>query len=358
MAKQKSLSQQEADTDAQTWETAFQSMIVIKNTTPVPPHCRNNVVAIGNFDGVHRGHQKLLEVAAGQGELSNRPWGVVTFEPHPQELFRPTDPLFRLTPATLKCRLLASLGATFTAVLTFNKDLASLEPEAFVADILVDQIGVGHVVTGYDFHFGHGRKGSPQTMSYLGQQLGFKVTVVEQVTDDSGIAPFSSSSIRAALRHGKVKDAADQLGYWWTLTGEVVDGDRRGRTIGFPTANIVLESGCEPAEGIYALRVRDANQQNGPVWFGAGYVGKRPTFETDRLFLEIHLLDFDGDLYGKQLAVEFVDYIRADRKFPSVDELTTQMRRDCAEIRQRLTAAGLHAPVMSFLDRAAGVGER
>ena len=295
-----------------------------------------------------------MKIAADRAASVGKPWGVITFEPHPREVFRPGEPVFRLTSATLKCRFFAALGAGHATVLTFNHDLAALEPEQFVEDILVNRLAVSHVVTGYDFHFGRGRKGSPQTMRELASDNGFSVTVVEQVTDDDGIAPFSSSSIRAALRHGRVTDAAHQLGYWWTLIGEVVKGDQRGRTIGFPTANIVLESGCEPAEGIYALRVRDAGTQHARVWHGAGYVGKRPTFATDRLFLEIYLFEFDGDLYGKSLAVEFIDYIRPDKKFETVEQLTTQMKLDCQEIAHRLEAAQTNAQSMSFLDRAAG----
>jgi riboflavin kinase/FMN adenylyltransferase len=175
----------------------------------------------------------------------------------------------------------------------------------------------------------------------------FGVTVIDQVTDDDGIAPFSSSSIRDSLRHGHVRDAAHQLGYWWTVLGEVVHGDGRGRTIGIPTANIVLPAGSEPLHGIYAVRVRDAETPS-RTWQGAGYFGKRPTFDSEVLFLEVHLLDFDGDLYGRHLMVEFIDLIRPDRRFHGVDELVTQMKIDCGEARNILRALEADDPIASF----------
>ena len=181
-------------------------------------------------------------------------------------------------------------------------------------------------------------------MTQLGEKSGFGVTVVDQVTDDDGIAPFSSSSIRAALRHGRVEDAAHQLGYWWTIIGTVVEGDRRGREIGFPTANFALEPGCEPADGIYAVRVRDG----GTLRPGAGYIGKRPTFDTERSFLEVYLFDFDGDLYGRELSVEFIDYIRGDQKFETADALTRQMNDDCEAIAARLNAVTKADPMQEF----------
>jgi riboflavin kinase/FMN adenylyltransferase len=331
-------------------------MLILDDVNGASAQCRSAVVAIGNFDGVHRGHRQLMQVAAGIAEEKATPWGVVTFEPHPRELFRPDQPVFRLTPRALKCRLFEGLGADFTAVLAFDKQLASLEPEQFVTNVLVDGLGVTHVVTGYDFHFGQGRKGSPQTMIELGARHGFSVTVVEQVTDDNGIAPFASSSIRAALRHGRIAEAGHQLGYWWTVIGEVVKGDQRGRTIGYPTANIVLPAGCEPAEGIYALRVRKESEPCGKIWHAAGYIGKRPTFSTDRSFLEAFLFDFDGDLYGQSLIVEFIDFIRPDHHFDTVEELTAQMDEDCRQAARLLAEAESQADVMSFLDRAAGAG--
>jgi riboflavin kinase/FMN adenylyltransferase len=309
-----------------------------------PEQLRGGVVAIGNFDGVHRGHQRLLELARDEARRVGRPWGVVTFEPHPRSFFRPAEPVFRLTPAPLKARLLKTLGAAFVDVLTFDAKLAAMAPEEFVRAILFERLGVSHVVTGYDFHFGHGRKGSPQTIRDMGETLGFSASVVEQVTDDGGLAPFASSAIRTALGHGHVREAAADLGYWWTVMGEVVAGDRRGRTIGFPTLNIVLEPGVEPFQGIYAVRVRDA-ETPGTVWQGAGYFGRRPTFATEQLFLEVFLLDFSGDLYGKTLLVEFIDLIRPDRKFETADELIAQMSQDCDAARDVLTRLSVHDPI-------------
>ena len=324
-------------------------MQLITGLSPVPDSCRGGVVAIGNFDGVHRGHQTLLAVAAEEGRRLECPWGVMSFEPHPRSFFRPDEPGFRLTPAALKARLVAALGSSFMAVLDFDRALSELSPEEFVRLHLVERFAVRHVVMGYDFHFGKGRKGSPATMTELGASFGFDVTIVSQVTDEGDQhSPFSSSNIRQALRHGHVDAAARDLGYHWTVLGEVVKGDQRGRTIGFPTLNIVLEKGADPFRGIYAVRVRDALQPGADVWLGAGYFGDRPTFDTGRTFLEVYLIGFDGDLYGRQLFVEFIDLIRGDKRFASIDELVTQMRADCAAAMARLAGVKADDPVTAF----------
>jgi riboflavin kinase/FMN adenylyltransferase len=322
-------------------------MTIIGPAAPFPSSLRRATVAIGNFDGLHRGHQRLLAEARVRARQSRTPLGLVTFEPHPRSFFHPHEPVFRLTPLPLKHRLATALGTDFVAIVTFDARLANMTPEDFVQSELCDRFGVDHVVTGYDFHFGHGRRGTPDTMRALGRELEFGVTVIDQVTDDDGIAPFSSSSVRAALRHGHARDAAHQLGYWWTVLGEVVHGDGRGRTIGIPTANIILPPGSEPLHGIYAVRVRDAAVPQ-TTWQGAGYFGKRPTFDSEALFLEVHLLDFDGDLYGRELMVEFIELIRPDRRFHGVEELVAQMKRDCGEARAILNALAADDPIAAF----------
>ncbi|MBI2717785.1 MAG: bifunctional riboflavin kinase/FAD synthetase [Rhizobiales bacterium] len=314
-----------------------------------PDSLKGGVAAIGNFDGMHRGHQTLLGTARGMAEAAGRPWGVLTFEPHPRSFFKPDEPVFRLTPAALKARLVSALGASFMAVLDFNAELSNLEAGDFVARELVARLGVSHVVTGYDFHFGRGRKGSPAAMAGFGETHGFGVTIVDQVTDEGDQhSPFSSSSIRRALRHGHVAAAAHELGYYWTVLGQVVPGDKRGRAIGFPTVNIVLEPGAEPFRGIYGVRVREAGVTGGSFWTGAGYFGNRPTFDSDRTFLEVYLIGFDGDLYGKTLLVELVDLIRPDRRFETVAELTEQMRKDCAEAEAIIARAAVDKALAAF----------
>jgi riboflavin kinase / FMN adenylyltransferase len=317
---------------------------------------RGAVVAIGNFDGLHRGHQALISIARELAKSRNVPFGILTFEPHPRSYFKPLDPVFRLTPPALKVRLAKHLGADFLYALDFNAKLAATEPEDFVQYHLVQNLGVAHVVTGYDFHFGKGRKGNPDVLRDVGRVSGFDVTIVEQVTDDSGNAPFSSSSIRSALRRGHVKAAAQELGYDWTVMGEVVHGDKRGRTIGFPTANIVLDPGAEPFRGIYAVDVRDAAAEAGSkAWMGAAYFGDRPTFNTNRTFLEVYLLDQDIDLYGRVLMVSFVDVVRGDKTFKGVDELVAQMNLDCADVRRVLN--GREAQVMTALGVLQSTGQ-
>jgi riboflavin kinase / FMN adenylyltransferase len=309
--------------------TGLEDLAIAPNMIEISPHeslpegLRNSVVAIGNFDGLHRGHQELLTITRKIAQKIERPWGLLTFEPHPRSFFRPQEPVFRLTPPALKTRLVKALGADFVVNLTFDETLASSSPEDFILRELVERIGLSHVVTGYDFHFGKGRKGGPETLRAMGATHNFGVTVVDQVTDDGDEhAPFSS--------------AARELGYHWTVMGEVVHGDKRGRTIGFPTANIILDPGAEPYRGIYAVKVREAGSQI--QWQGAAYFGDRPTFNTNRTFLEVYLLDQDIDLYGKTLMVEFIDMIRGDKAFKSVDELVTQMNQDCADTRKILAS--------------------
>ncbi len=308
-------------------------MRLLSADQPIPAEFCNAIVAIGNFDGLHRGHQELLAIAKAHALKDGKPFGIISFEPHPRSFFKPDEPVFRLTPLALKARLAAALGASFMLNLTFDRALSELEPRDFVQKYLAHLMAVTHVVTGYDFHFGKGRKGNPTDLKAMGEDFGFGVTIVDQVSDEGDShSPFSSSSIRSALRRGHLDAAAKELGYHWCTMGEVVHGDQRGRTIGFPTANIILERGVEPFRGIYAVHVRwDGNEH-----MGAGYFGDRPTFDTPRTFLEVHLLDFDGDLYGKTLMVDFIDLIRPDKRFHSVEELKAQMTKDCDEVRQRL----------------------
>ncbi|HHI82004.1 MAG TPA: bifunctional riboflavin kinase/FAD synthetase, partial [Rhizobiales bacterium] len=319
-------------------------MYVLGETSPAPAGIRGGVVAIGNFDGVHLGHQALLHAGLEVAENIGKPLGVLTFEPHPRSFFRPDEPVFRLSPKAWKLRLLKAMGVQFTDIATFDRALASLEAAEFVERILLERLGVAHVVTGYDFHFGRGRKGSPDALRGFGEKHGFGVTIVDQVTGADGVAPYSSSYIRTALRRGHVSHAASQLGYWWSLMGTVVEGDKRGREIGYPTVNIALPPGCEPHEGIYAVRVRRA-ANGADCWRGAAYIGYRPTFETSRLFLEVYLFDFEGDLYGEELIVEFISFIRPDRKFDGLEPLLEQMAKDCTEINRRLETIAQDDPM-------------
>ncbi len=324
-------------------------MRLLRAHEPIPQEFLHAVVAIGNFDGLHRGHQELLAVARDQAKGQGKPWGIVTFEPHPRSFFKPDEPVFRLTPLPLKARLASALGASFVLSLTFDKKLSLLEPQEFVGEYLIDHMKVDHVVTGYDFHFGKGRKGNPIILKELGQEFGFDVTIVDQVADEGDShSPFSSSSIRSALRRGHMSAAAKELGYYWTVMGEVVRGDQRGRAIGFPTANIILEEGAEPIRGIFAVRVRDGGVKNSKAWVGAGYFGNRPTFETKQTFLEVHLFDMNENLYGRTLLVEFIELIRPDQKFNSVEELVHQMKQDCAQAKARLQSLSLDNPCTAY----------
>jgi riboflavin kinase / FMN adenylyltransferase len=311
-------------------------MQVLQGTDDIPASARRASVAIGNFDGVHRGHQALLKVtreAAREG-----PAGVILFEPHPREFFQPDRPHFRLTPLPLKLELLEGFGLDLAVVLDFDAALAALSAEDFIARVLVGRLAVAHVVVGYDFRFGKGRAGDPATLERAGAAHGFGVTVVAQVAEAGEV--FSSGAIRAELGQGDVRGAAEMLGWWWRVSGRVIGGAKRGTGLGFPTANIALAPGTALAHGIYAVRVGVGGERHA----GAAYLGTRPTFDNGAPVLEIFLLDFDGDLYGRDIEVEFIDFIRPDRRFDGVEALKAQMEKDCARARQILATAPERAP--------------
>jgi riboflavin kinase/FMN adenylyltransferase len=308
-------------------------MQTIDGYAAMPPESRGAVLAIGNFDGVHRGHQKLLalvrEVAARRGAKP----GVIVFEPHPREFFKPDVPHFRLTDIARKRELLARYGMALTVVLPFDAALAGLSADAFARRVLVDGLGVAHVVVGYDFHYGKGRAGTPETLRLAGAALGFEVTVVDQVADGGEV--ISSSAVREALAQGSIRRATTLLGHRWMVSGEVVGGAHRGTGMGYPTANVALHRGTALAHGIYAVEVRF----DGAWHAGAAYLGTRPTFDNGDALLETFLLDFDGNLYGKTIDIAFVDFIRGDRKFADMAALVAQMDVDVAKVRAVLASA-------------------
>jgi riboflavin kinase/FMN adenylyltransferase len=308
-------------------------MIVLNGIDNVPPAARDAVLAIGNFDGVHRGHQALLRAAREEAARLGVPAGAILFEPHPREFFQPDKPHFRLTPLQRKLELLERFGLDLAVVLTFDAGLAGLSASDFVELVITRALSARHVVIGYDFRFGKGRAGDPEAMRREGLARGFGVTVVAQV-GEAGEA-FSSNAIRAELAQGDVSGAAQMLGHWWRLSGRVIGGFKRGAGLGFPTANIALPPGTALAHGIYAVRV----YIEGKPHAGAAYLGTRPTFDDGAPMLEVFLFGFDGDLYGREIAVEFIAFVRPDAKFPSVEALKEQIAKDCAQAQTLLEAA-------------------
>jgi riboflavin kinase/FMN adenylyltransferase len=299
----------------------------------VPPAARGGAYAIGNFDGVHRGHQALLRAAKEQAAALGGPAGVILFEPHPREHFQPDKPHFRLTPLKRKLELLDGFGVDVAVVLAFDAALAALTARGFIERILVKGLAARHVVIGYDFRFGKDRTGDGELLRRAGSELGFGLTVVAPAGEAGRV--FSSGAVRAALARGDVADAGRLLGHWWRVSGEVIGGFKRGTGLGFPTANIALPAGTALAHGIYAVRVH----AQGQVYAGAAYLGTRPTFDDGAPMLEVFLLGFEGDLYGRQIAIELIGFVRGDDKFASIEALKEQMARDCAQAQAMLDAA-------------------
>lgn len=308
-------------------------MRIIDGFDQVPADAKGASVAIGNFDGVHRGHQALITRAIEAARRIGAPAGVVLFEPHPRVFFRPDLPFFRLTPLDRKLTLLDGLGLDLAVVLRFDAQMAALSAEAFITRVLIDALRVRHIVVGQDFRFGKDRGGSVATLEAAAAQGGFAVTVVEPVARKGEV--LSSSGVRQRLGEGDVAGAAVMLGHRWRVAGTVVGGAKRGTGLGFPTANIAMPAGTELGFGIYAVRMH----LDTATYDGAGYFGKRPTFDDGAPMLEVFLLDFDGDLYGRSVEVEFVDRIRGDARFESEAALKAQMEADCARARDLLRAA-------------------
>ncbi|HEX4042834.1 MAG TPA: bifunctional riboflavin kinase/FAD synthetase [Xanthobacteraceae bacterium] len=295
---------------------------------------RGAVVAIGNFDGVHRGHKAVIAAAQQRAATLGRPAAALTFEPHPRTFFNPGEPLFRLTDAAAKLRLLAAAGLDGAIVLTFDDALAQLTAEAFVTRILVERFAVSGAAIGFNFHFGANRAGSPGILASEGAKRGFTVDIVPPLRDRG--RPVSSQPIREALAAGRLDEAAELLGYPWFISGPVVHGDKRGRELGFPTANLVPDPACGLRRGIYAVRVG----LHGRHYDGVASFGRRPMYDVGTVLLETFLFDFSGDLYGATIDVAFIAFIRDEATFASAGELVRQMQDDSRVAREALSRAG------------------
>jgi riboflavin kinase/FMN adenylyltransferase len=310
-------------------------MRIYRHYDALPADARGAAVAIGNFDGVHPGHQTVIHEAGLIAGDMCRPWAVLTFEPHPRAFFTPGSEPFRLTPFRSKARRIAELGADLLIVQRFDKAFSSLPADDFINTVLVDGLGAGHVVSGYDFVFGHKRGGNCELLLAMGAKKGFGFTAVNAQTDSSGEA-YSSTRVRERLGDADPRGAAAILGRDFEIEGRVARGEARGKSIGFPTANIPLGAYLRPALGVYAVRAA-IEQENGEIWLdGVANIGVRPTFGSDGVVLEVFLFDFDDDLYGKRLRVRLVDFLRPEKKFDGVDDLKAQIAQDSAKAQKIL----------------------
>ncbi|NVJ99473.1 MAG: bifunctional riboflavin kinase/FAD synthetase [Alphaproteobacteria bacterium] len=305
-------------------------MRLLRHISEVKNAYRGNVVALGNFDGFHRGHQVVIGEAGRLARAMNLGLTVVVTEPHPVSFFAPKAPPFRLTPFRERAQLLEQFGVDQLLVLPFDKDLASMPAQEFVSQILLDGLDTKHVFVGYDYRFGKGRGGGTDVLAWMGEMEGFGLSVIKPVTVGlEGYAGeiYSSTLVRQALQAGEARKAAALLGHWWSINGRVTKGDQRGRTIGFPTANVELGESLQPKLGVYAVRVH-LDDGEAPI-NGVANIGRRPTFDKRDILLEAHLFDFDGDLYDKHLRVELVAFLRPEQKFDGFEALKEQIARDC-----------------------------
>jgi riboflavin kinase/FMN adenylyltransferase len=310
---------------------------IVRDFAP-PQMLRGATVAIGNFDGVHRGHKAVIAAALSRARSLGKPAAALTFEPHPRAFFHPDEPLFRLTDEAAKLRLLAATGLDGAIVLTFDAALAKLSAEDFVARVLVAHFAISGSAIGFNFHFGANRAGSPDFLQAQGKRFGFTVDIVPPLLD--GGRPVSSGPIRAALAAGRLDEAAEFLGYPWFISGTVVHGDKRGRELGFPTANLRLDPACALRHGIYAVRVAVGGRR----YDGVASFGRRPMFDTGAVLLEIFLFDFSGDLYGATIDVAFIAWLRDEAMFASATDLVRQMAEDSRLARAALARAGAAFP--------------
>ncbi|MCC5983577.1 MAG: bifunctional riboflavin kinase/FAD synthetase [Rhodobacteraceae bacterium] len=304
----------------------------------IDPAWRGASVALGNFDGVHLGHRSVIDRA----RRPDAPLGIITFEPHPREFFAPDALPFRLMSAETRANRLARLGVERLFTLPFDAELAGLSARDFAAQVLRDGLGIAHVVVGADFCFGKGRAGTAQMLADFGAEMGFDVTVAPLLTAADGAV--SSTAIRQALSAGQPVEAARMLGHWHRIDGPVLHGEKRGRDLGYPTANMSIDGLHLPRYGVYAVKVDVLTGPHTGSHDGAASIGVRPMFGENRPNLETFLFDFTGDLYGEHLSVALVDFLRGEERFESVAALVAQMEADCARARTALAGLGAYAP--------------
>jgi riboflavin kinase / FMN adenylyltransferase len=306
-------------------------MQVHRHWQGLKPTARGASVAMGNFDGVHLGHQAVIDLARPHGPL-----GIITFEPHPREFFAPNAPAFRLMNTETRANRLAKLGVEQLYQLPFDAQMASLTPEDFARQVLSEGLGVAHVVVGADFCFGKGRSGKAADLQALGAKYGFGVTVAPLVK--IGATEISSTAIRTALAEGRPREAKDMLGHWHRIDGEVIHGEKRGRELGYPTANMSVNGLHLPRLGVYAVKIDVLTGAQAGSYLGASSLGVRPMFGENKPNLETFIFNFAGDLYGHHVSVGLIDYLRPEMKFDGLPGLLTQMAQDCDQAREILAA--------------------
>jgi len=311
-------------------------MQIVRDYDYVEPADRGASVAIGNFDGVHLGHQSVIDIARARAVELDVPLGILTFEPHPREHFAPDAPPFRLMGREARAHRLEKLGVERLYELNFNAAMAALTPYAFAHNVLSRGLGLSHVVVGADFCFGKGRAGDAADLEQFGREMGFGVTIARLLEGGKG-QEVSSTAIRTALSEGRPRDAAAMLGHWHRIEGMVVGGEQRGRELGYPTANMSIEGLHPPRFGVYAVLVDVLDGPHAGQYHGAASLGVRPMFQGEVANLETFLFDFSGDLYGTELSIALVDYLRPEETFDSLDAFIAQMDADCAKARSILT---------------------
>ncbi len=309
-------------------------MRIIRDIEFVAKADKGASAAIGNFDGVHLGHQAVLDLAKKAGDAIGAPLGVMTFEPHPREFFAPQAPAFRLMNAEAKANRMEKLGVKLLYEVAFNQALANLSAEAFAEKVISKGLGLAHVVVGADFCFGKGRSGDAGDLVRFGQELGFGVTIAEIVEGRTG--EVSSTNIRRALSDGRPGDAAAMLGHWHRVDGKVIRGFQRGRELGFPTANMSIAGLHQPKFGVYAVKVDVLSGPNAGHYGGAASIGVRPMFDGHEPNIETYLFDFSGDLYGAHISVALVEFLRPEARFDDLEGLIAQMDKDCDRARDIL----------------------
>lgn len=310
-------------------------MRIIRDYTYVSDADKGAAAAIGNFDGVHLGHQAVIDIARREGAKIGAPLGIMTFEPHPRQYFAPSAPPFRLMSSDARAHRLEKIGVERLYELNFSAALSGLSPKEFASNVIVNGLGLRHVVVGADFCFGKGRAGSAKDLRDFGAELGFGVTIAELIESAQG--EVSSTAIRNALSDGRPRDAAAMLGHWHRVEGTVIGGDQRGRELGYPTANMSIDGLHPPKFGVYAVLVDVLDGPHKGSYQGAASIGIRPMFGENKPNLETFLFDFTGDLYGTPLSVALVDYLRPEEKYDDIDALIKQIDADCDRARESLS---------------------